>query len=263
MRQFFLEVNGAEVPAAGQTIALDSEESHHLSTVLRGGRDQVLHLVDGRGRRYTARAVGSGRRSEVEILTVATDPSEARPPLLTLACAVVKGKRFEWALEKAVELGAHRIVPLVTEHGVIEPGQGRRQRWNGVLRAALKQSGRCLLPEVEEPLGLGAHLARPGGGLRLFGAVPGETARRGDWTGLLAPVPRPLPPVLEILIGPEGGWTSGEIALLEGVGGRPVDLGPHVLRTETAAVAGLTALQALRSCWLAQGSGGGSGDTGS
>lgn len=264
MRQFFLDVSAAETLVAGQTAVLDSEESHHLATVLRGGREQILNLTDGRGRRFTARAIGSGRRIEVEILSIQEDRDEARPPLLSLACAVVKGKRFEWALEKAVEMGAHRIVPLVTEHGVIEPGKGRLQRWTGVLRAALKQSGRCRLPDLEEPLALADHLARPFDGLRLFGAVPDEVPDRGSWTAWLGQAPQPLPPFLEILIGPEGGWTAGEIARLAGAGSRPVDLGPHVLRTETAAVAGLAVLQALRTDWLGRAAaGGGAPDAGS
>ena len=96
-------------------MTLDADESHHLSTVLRGGRDHVLDLVDGRGHavdRQRPRAAVANC-ALVEILTVHRRPlKKSGEPRLVLACAVVKGKRFEWVLEKAVELGAHQILPL-------------------------------------------------------------------------------------------------------------------------------------------------------
>ncbi len=250
MRQFYLDLPADTPPQPGQVVTLASDESHHLSTVLRGGRDLVLNLTDGRGRRYTARPAGGNRRRvDVEILTVTADPGESAAPRLHLACAVVKGKRFEWALEKAVEVGAHRIIPLVTEHGVIEPGSGRQERWLGILKAGLKQSGRCLLPELAEPLRLADHLNMSGGSWCCFGAVPGEVDSCRPWQEWLAAAPHPVPDSLEVIIGPEGGWSAAERDQLLARQVLPVDLGPHVLRTETAAVAGLLALQALRRAW--------------
>jgi 16S rRNA (uracil1498-N3)-methyltransferase len=151
-------------------------------------------------------------------------------------------------LEKAVELGAHRIVPLRTERGVVAARPGRESRWRTLLVSALKQSGRALLPELAPAADLAALLAEEPGGPLLFGAVPGEAAAVA-WTELLAPAPRPLPPTLTLLVGPEGGWTPAERAAMAAHGARAVGLGPHVLRTETAAVAGLAALQALRQAW--------------
>jgi 16S rRNA (uracil1498-N3)-methyltransferase len=252
LRQFFLEMDEGASAEPGQTVALDQDESHHLFTVLRGGRDLVLNLTDGHGRRYTARSAGKqGRIAQVEILTVTADPSERAQPQLELSCAVVKGKRFEWALEKAVELGAHRITPLITEHGVIEPGSGRRQRWLTIMKSALKQCGRCWLPLLNEPIPLDEALRRSGG-LTLFGAVPGEVPETRPWLSLLNPPPQPMAENLTMFIGPEGGWSAQELALLIGRGAVPVELGPHVMRTETAAVAGLAALQTLRRGWSIQ-----------
>ena len=254
MRQFYLELAAETIPHAGQTVVLDSDESHHLFTVLRGGRDVVLNLTDGRGRRFTAKPVGQDRRAaEVEILTVTEDVHELVPPRLELACAVVKGKRFEWALEKAVEMGAHCICPLITEHGVIEPGGGKRQRWLTIMKSALKQSGRSWLPVLEDSAHLGDYLGQEKEGLLLYGAVPGEVAGAASWANLLAPQPEPVPAVVTIAIGPEGGWSETELSTLTHRGAVPVDLGPHVLRTETAAVAGLAALQALRGAWSTAG----------
>jgi len=147
VRQFYLETDPDHLPRPGDTVTLDQAESHHLFTVLRGGRDPQLDLVDGRGHRLTGMPLGKeGKRAQVKILTCDTDAAEFLEPRLVLACAVVKGRRFEWALEKAVELGAHEILPLVTDLGVIDPRSGKQDRWRSLMIAALKQSRRSWLP---------------------------------------------------------------------------------------------------------------------
>lgn len=246
MRQFFLAQD--DLPVPGDLVTLDSEESHHLLKVLRGGDGEDLHLVDGRGHRLTARSAGrTGRLARLEILDVVADPHEAALPRLRLACGVVKGRRWEYALEKAVECGAHAVVPLLTEHGVVEPREGRRDRWQTVLRSALKQSGRCLLPELAEPVDLEGFLAEVGPGVLAYGAVPLE---RGAAPAQGLPVPEGEPPAwLTVMVGPEGGWTDAERRSLAAAGALPLDLGPHVLRTETAAVAALVLAQQWRSLW--------------
>lgn len=255
MRQFFLDSPDAAVPAVGDTVLLDPEESHHLLKVLRLGSDRSVHLVDGRGHRLRGRCLDpEGRRARVEILAVAADPDEAAPPRLRLACGVVKGRRWEWALEKAVECGAHAIVPLLTEHGVVEPGRGRRERWLGVLRSALKQSGRCLLPELDEPRRLADFLASGPDGPLAFGVVPDERAGEPAPAGLPTPADGgTVPTWLTVVVGPEGGWTEMERESLRSAGATGMDLGPHVLRTETAAVAALTLAQATRHSWRLEG----------
>ena len=251
MRQFYLETDPDHPPRTGDRVTLDAEESRHLKTVLRGGRDETLILVDGRGRRYAARSLAGGRGpAELEITSVETDPDETAAPRLVLACAVVKGRRFEWVLEKAVELGAHRVVPLRTERGVIEAGAGRNKRWRALLVSALKQSGRTTLPALDDARGLEEVLDGCEGDPVLFGAVPGEV-ETPPWTDLVTMVPDEMPGTLTLVIGPEGGWTPAERSLLQERGARAVGLGPHVLRTETAAVVGLAALQQIRRSWLA------------
>ena len=290
MRQFFLDTTGG-LPRPGDEVTLDAEESHHLFTVLRGGRQTRLHLVDGRGHRLVAefrdRAGRGGKLAGLRVVDIRRDEDELAVPRLVLACAVVKGRRFEWLLEKAVEIGVHHLWPLASERGVVEPGAGRRQRWQHILQAALKQSGRALLPELAEPCPLADCLDRLAGVPAYYGAAPagdedddggmgaegGETIgdetasdetaghetagdeTAGDevtprlWTDLLSARPEPLPERLAVLIGPEGGWSAGENGQLRAAGLAPLDLGPHVLRTETAAVAGVLALQGLRRAW--------------
>ena len=252
MRQFFLETSSEAVPVPGQEVVLDAEESHHLFTVLRGGREQILNLTDGRGHRFTGRVLARDRRAaRVEILGMAEDPDEARRPHLVLACAVVKGKRFEWALEKAVEVGAHTIIPLRTEFGVIEPGQGKQQRWLTVMKSAVKQCGRSWLPRLEEIQSPAELLKTDWADLALYGTAPWEKDDPVPWHSLLAGAPQPLPGRLALLVGPEGGWSPAELRLLQEGPARAVLLGPHVLRAETAAAVGLGALQTLRESWTA------------
>jgi len=244
MRWFYLHRDDQEdaTPAVGAEVVLDQEESHHLLAVMRHRAGDPVHLIDGRGHRLTGRLAGdSGRTARIELTSVVREEHEVAPPRLRLVCGVVKGRRWEWALEKAVELGAHAVVPLLAERGVVDPGRGRRERWLGVLRSALKQSGRAWLPDLGEPAGLDAALAAVTGP-RFFGAVPGGERETES--------PRKPPasaPWWTVFIGPEGGWTDAERTALTDAGVVPLCLGPHVLRTETAAAAALTIFQTWRT----------------
>jgi 16S rRNA (uracil1498-N3)-methyltransferase len=254
VRQFFLETDPEHPPRPGDIVSLDPTESHHLGTVLRGGREPRLDLVDGRGLRMTGRPAGrQGKLARVEILTSARDPEESRAPQLVLACAVVKGRRFEWMLEKAVELGAHRIHPLLTAQGVIDPRPGKRSRWRSLLVAALKQSRRSWLPHLTAPQTLDQVRREFPDALVFWGATADDTADGrvpvGIKTTLEEMATARAPATLLLLVGPEGGWSRAERTLLSGDACHPVSLGPHVLRTETAAVVGLGFLQALRGQW--------------
>ncbi len=255
MRQFLVSPPGGGPAAVGQSLPLAPDEARHLKTVLRTEPDRILDLTDGRGFRYTGRlSLAPGAAPQVEILSCGQDDREARPPLLVLALAVVKGRRFEWALEKACELGAHRIIPLQTAFTVIKPGEHKQERWRTILASALKQSGRCLLPELTRPMPLAAALAAMSGRIT-YGASPGAERERSR-----AQDPRSsgvqaggLIPELAVCIGPEGGWSGEELDLLSRSGAEPLLLGPHVLRTETAAVAGMVVLQQWRRQILAGG----------
>ncbi|HOX25074.1 MAG TPA: RsmE family RNA methyltransferase [Candidatus Krumholzibacteria bacterium] len=257
-RRFYVELGGAS-PRVGQSIALAGDESHHLRTVLRAAGGEVLDLTDGRGHALRGVLRGGGRREAlVEITEVSFAAAEIAAPRLHLVCAIVKGKRFELALEKAVELGAHSITPLSAARGVVDPRDGKLDRWRGVLIGALKQSGRCHLPDLNAPATLDEALAGASGPV-YFGAAPGDAAAGEPQQPAAAAAQaarrraagEPPPPALWLLIGPEGGWTDGELSLLAARLALPLVLGPHVLRTETAAVAGLAGLQQVRAAWLA------------
>ena len=255
MRQFYLATDPDQLPLPGDQVSLDRDESHHLFTVLRGGRDPELELVDGRGHRMTGLPCGrEGKTALVKILTVTTDQEEFREPRLAVACAVVKGKRFEWALEKSVELGAHEFIPLDTDLGVIDPRPGKQERWRSIMTAALKQSGRSWLPVLSDPVPVKDTLVRCSDGPVYFGAAPEDFAAVAggvpSWSGILEEDRGAPPAKLTVLVGPEGGWSPAELAQFVQAGARPFSMGPHVLRTETAVLTGLTILQALRDKWL-------------
>lgn len=269
MRLFFCPPAGDTARTAGDRVWLDRQESRHLIQVLRTPTGGALRLTDGCGAMMTGRLVGrADGRAEIVLEEITVDGDEVAAPRLLLACAMVKGRRFEWVVEKAVELGAHRLVPLVTDRAVIHPRRGKQQRWATLMRAALKQSGRSFLPSLAEPTDLGSLLATEATGLRFWGAAPadptaaavrphlwphlaerfGPGERSGERSGEQRTA---CPATLTLLIGPEGGWSEAEYALLRRAGAEPVALGRHVLRTETAAIVGLFALQSLRQAWLA------------
>lgn len=253
MRHFFLDIEASHTPVVGKTVVLDREESHHLSTVLRGGRDYEVVLTDGRGNRFVARVMSQERRNaSLEILEVERDESEFSAPQLVLALAMIKPKRFEWALEKAVELGVHSIVPLMTENVVKDLGNIKAKRWVTIMRSAIKQCGRSYLPEILAPQTVGKFVPSLAAGSAVFGAIPEEMGLDHQPIALLelaAQRPGNMPESLTALIGPEGGWSEDEVGLFLKQGLQPITLGPHILRAETAATACLAGLQSIRQIW--------------
>ncbi len=256
MRLFLLPAGAAGTsPGPGDEVVLGADETHHLTRVLRAAAGAPVLLADGSGRFLDGELVAvRGGRAVVRVRAVRDDPWERDGPRIVLACGLVKGPRFTWALEKAVELGAHAIRPLRTARAVIDPGEGRQGRWEAVVRAAAKQAGRSLVPEVHGVDTLAGCLAALPGARLFYGE---EEARRDAPDGAGAPRPALDAPALlragvaarDLLVwvvGPEGGWTDAERRLLSEAGAAAVRLGPHRLRTETAVAAGLVLLQALR-----------------
>lgn len=223
-------------------IDLPDAAAHHVARVLRLKAGQPLTLFDGRGGQYAA-VIGSvdGRRVQAEV--GAHEAVERESPLqLTLVQAVSRGKRMDYTLQKAVELGVNRIVPLLSERCQVRLGTGGKiaaklDHWRGIMIAACEQSGRNRLPEIDCPLSLAEWLAGDGAhGLRL---LLDPDAERG-----LRELPAPEADV-SLLAGPEGGFSQAECEAAVAAGCVAVGLGPRVLRTETAAPAAITACQAL------------------
>ncbi|MGH9077143.1 MAG: RsmE family RNA methyltransferase [Acidimicrobiales bacterium] len=213
--------------------SIGEADRRHLSRVLRLRPGEAVSLADGSGGWRLARWDGRG-----ELAPAGDVERRPRPdPMITIAFAVVKGDRSEWAVQKLTELGVDRIVPMVSERVVVRwDGTRAAQalaRWRTVARAAAMQARLAWLPDVTEVTSW-ADVAATGGGLGDGGggavvAVPGGGPLRLD---------RPT-----VLIGPEGGWAPHE----RDCGLPTAGLGPTVLRAETAAVAAAVLLVALRS----------------
>ncbi len=222
-------------------VVFDDEETRHLTRVLRLGPGDLVQAVDGRGTEYTVRleSVG-GRAAQGTILCRSVQRIES-PLSITLAQGIPKGDKMEWIVKTVTELGATRIVPLLTRRCVVRIQQGRERarRWQRVAKEAAKQSGRSVIPVVEVPRTLDEFLAeRPAADL---GVCLWERERRG-LRELLEAVGRPVTSAL-LVVGPEGGLAPDEVDALKTAGLESAGLGPRILRAETAAPVGVALLQ--------------------
>lgn len=224
---------------SGVAVTLPESVAHHALRVLRLRAGAHIVLFNGRGGEFAARLRpdASGALALIERF----DPVERESPLnVTLLQALVAADKLDWIVEKAVELGVARLLIAPTERSVVrldEPRSARRlQHWRDIVRSACCQSGRNRIPAVELHASFDAALgATERGGLRLI-LVPERAA---------APLAPDGARDIALAIGPEGGFTDRELLLAERAGFRRARLGPRILRTETAGLAALAALQAL------------------
>lgn len=220
------------------TLSLPAAVAHHAVRVLRLGDGAPVTLFNGRGGEYAARLRITG--SETAAAIERFDPVERESPLaLTLIQAMVASEKLDWIVEKAVELGAARIVVVPTQRSVIRLDAARTarrlQHWRDLARAACCQCGRNRVPAIEFFASLEAALREaPATGARLLlqpAAAAGLPAELPDRAAVL-------------LVGAEGGLTDAEVAQATDAGFVATCLGPRILRTETAGIAALAALQA-------------------
>jgi 16S rRNA (uracil1498-N3)-methyltransferase len=225
--------------ASGKRCQLSGSAANHLVRVLRLGIGAAVTLFDGAGGEYAAR-IESLRKDAVLIEVGAHAAVERESPLaVTLAQGVSRGERMDWVIQKATELGVRRIVPLITQRSVVRldarQAQKKSQHWRGITIAACEQCGRNRLPELAAPVDLPDFLDSTAAGddLRLLLSPLGSLR-----IGAIKSVGN-----ITLLIGPEGGLAPEEGAAAIAQGFVPVHLGPRILRTETAAIAALAALQ--------------------
>lgn len=203
----------------GEEIELPQDEARHVFKVLRAREGEPVEVVDGRGHLFLAK-IGGGR--EASVLRELPAAGEVD---VVLYQAVPKGGRMDLVVEKATEVGASEIVPLLTEHGVVNPREGKVGRWRRVAEAAARQSLRLRVPKVREPLPFEAAVQEASGG--------GVVLHNADE---LPPVEDVVGRPVRLFVGPEGGWSAGELAFAEGNGLRLARLGPFRLRSETAGI---------------------------
>jgi 16S rRNA (uracil1498-N3)-methyltransferase len=228
---------------AGTAVDLPESVAHHATRVLRLAVGDALTLFDGTGGEYAASLERIDRRgAAVRVLRFL--PVERESPLaVTLAQAVAANDAMDQSIRKATELGVASIQPLVTARSAPLPGGERGEKrwahWRQIAIAACEQCGRNRVPDVEAPRPFADWLAAWGGGGILLlpdaGAPPATIVRPPSPTALL--------------IGPEGGFEARESAAACAKGFRTLRLGPRVLRTDTAASAGLAVVQWLWGDW--------------
>jgi 16S rRNA (uracil1498-N3)-methyltransferase len=202
-------------------LELPPGEAHHVLKVLRARSGDHIEVVDGAGRLFVAELRGGVEAAVLEELAV-PDASEAD---VTLYQAVPKGGRMDLVVEKATEVGATSIVPLLTERGEVNPREGKVNRWRRVAEAAARQSLRLRVPTVEEPVPFADAAARAGKTGVLLHNAPH-----------ISPVETVVGPPAGLFVGPEGGWSEGELRIAEGAGIVFGGLGPYRLRSETAGI---------------------------
>ncbi len=205
----------------GDVLRLSEEEGHHVYKVLRGRAGDRIEVVDGVRRLFVAELRG-GREAAVLV----ERPAGSDDGAVTLYQAVPKGRHMDLVVEKATELGVSRVVPLATERGVVRlsKSDGKVRRWHRVAEAAARQSLRLRVPEVGEAVSFS------------------EAVREAGEAGVLLHNGPNLPPLEDVVsaspvnlfVGPEGGWSEGELTLAGESGLRCASLGPYRLRSETA-----------------------------
>jgi len=220
-----------ETPISGSQAVLSGPEAHHLMHVMRAKRGTAVVLFDGSGAEFAA-VVEQVRRREVVLAILRREEVDRELPLdLTLGVALPKGERQRWLVEKAVELGVARMVPLRTARSVAQPVRQALARLRRAVIGASKQCGRNRLMQIDEPRDWPDFVAETSEApFRLLVHPSGRE-------GLADILPRTDRPDRVLLaVGPEGGFTEEEVSLAVAAGWRSIDLGPRILRVETAAI---------------------------
>lgn len=211
-------------PVQSGTITLTRSQSHHVRDVLRMNCGDELELFDGTGQV----AVGVIHRCDESAVEVRVDRIQQFTPAhdITIASAIPKGDRADWMVEKLSELGVSRFVPLLTDRSVVEPkGRAKLERWKRIAVESAKQSQRVGVMHIDEPTKLAAAIEQL--------HFPLVLSTQGTSVSIQSAIQNPKS---AILIGPEGGWSDGELATFDRLGLTRVSLTTTILRTETAAV---------------------------
>ena len=228
--------------AAGLEVVLPEQAGEHLARVLRLERGHPLVLFNGDGREFRGEIATLAKRAvTARVLDDGTATDRESPLRLTLVQGVARGEKMDLVLQKATELGVARIVPIITERTEVKLDAERTGRrlahWQAVIAGACEQSGRTTLPLLDVPMRLAQWAAALGAdsGLRL--AL--------DPQGAVSPRTLPAFDSATLVVGPEGGLSDNDLGILDQVDFLGLRLGPRILRTETAGLAAIAALQAI------------------
>jgi len=228
------------------SLSLSGAETHHARDVLRMKRGDRAVLFNGRGREITAEIVDlSGDEVHLRRLQeTETPPLRCR---ITLGQAIPKGKNMDLIVQKAVEIGAAEIAPLISERTIVDLGpkeaEQKKTKWQQIAIEAAKQCGQNWLPQLHAPRKLKEFFSHAGGfDLRLIGSLQPDAIHLKKILADYTDQHRDRPRDVLMLVGPEGDFTPAELALARTNGCLPITLGPIILRVETAAIYCLSVL---------------------
>jgi len=235
-------------PAACQhsTLTLSEREAHHALDVLRVRRGERVVVLDGAGHEFLCEVNETDRRA---VRLTVRQPS-AIPPLtyeVTLLQALTKGRTMDWIVEKATELGVHRLVPILSERSVPhlagEQAAGKVEKWQTTAIEAIKQCGSAWLPRIEAPVTPQALLSRGERfDLTLVASLQQDSRHPRECFRNFFTEHQRRPRSVAVWIGPEGDFTPAEINAIKSAGAWPITLGQLVLRSETAAIYAVSVL---------------------
>ena len=231
MRRFYAPKQNFSASA----VTLDADETRHLRDVLRLNTGDEVSVFDGEGGEFACLISAIGKKGSTLEITEAIEPPAPESPLdLTLAVSLLKGEKFDLVVQKTVELGVTRLVPLETARADVRAGDGekRRDRWQKIALGATKQCGRATLMRIAKPVPFRAYAETADTPAHFF------TERGGGPLSAAAGTNKTT-----AFIGPEGGWEDSEISFAAERGFSLVTLNGRILRAETAAVAIAAILQ--------------------
>ena len=226
----------------GCEVRLPDQAGEHVARVLRLERGAALILFSGDGHEFDATLASLAKHAVTALIHGVREIDRESPLKLTLAQGIARGEKMDWILQKATELGVARIVPIVTERTEVKLDEERAERrmahWASVIAGACEQSGRTRLPALGAPQRMDRWL----GSITDTAAVRLALLPEGD--GTVRHFPQ-MDNGAILAVGPEGGFSDNDVALLKQANFHGLRLGPRILRTETAGIAALAALQAV------------------
>jgi len=231
-----------EALRAGSELGLTGNRARYIGRVLRLRTNDELTLFDGRGGEYRASVRSLSKNDAILSVAEHVDLDVESPLHIHLLQALSRGERMDFVVQKSTELGVRRITPVNSEYSVVRLDEKRTEKrvhhWRGIAASACEQCGRNTLPDIDSPVSLRNWLGdhRDDDGTRLIlRPASGTSLKSVDVSGNR----------LTVLVGPEGGFSDAEYDLAAATGFESAGLGPRVLRTETAALAVLAALQSM------------------
>jgi 16S rRNA (uracil1498-N3)-methyltransferase len=241
IREHTMFVPRIYIPVAitvGENFIATKTISHYLQDVLRCKQDDPVILFNGEGGEYSAKIHLSKKHFSIEILSF--DPVERESPCkIHLGQSLIRGDRMDFVIQKATELGVQSITPLIAHHSIVkikeEKNEKKKQHWQNIAISASEQSGRTSVPIIHDPISIETWASEPFEGTSIvFDIHANETLKS------LA-----SDHAYRVAIGPESGWELNELAFFQNAHFIACQLGPRILRTETAGMTSVALLQAL------------------